>query len=192
MKAPKLSETFVKAIQLAYKRRGLRALLPWWFATCFGVPIFLVWQSAGLIETELAMNKGIHTVFAAFLVLGGFLGAVSINVMREVYSLVSEPKFADYLREEGLFDQYIFWPQFVLIVQMSFIVAAVICTTLVVLAPLKGAVLYFLAVTIGLLGYSMSKTLGLIDMVRTLAWHRSDYQKQYDEELRKAQAQNSH
>lgn len=125
---------------------------------------------------DLGPTPNLAPVFAAQLVMAGFLGSVSVNVMSQIFSLVSEPKFADYLRQEKIFDQYIFWPQFNLIIQITFIFTSVVCVIWYIAFKFDLAAIRIILGNFGFMVYAVSKTWNIVDMVRVLAWNRRVYQ----------------
>jgi len=125
----------------------------------------------------------IVAALSGMMVVAGFLGAVSIGCMNQIFSTLSDGLFSDYLKEEGVFDQFLAWPQIILLIQMSYLVLCAagvlfVCTTsqnfgrTIVLCELSTLTLYL-----------TTKTWSLLDLLRILAWHRQDYARILREEI---------
>ncbi|MGF1592505.1 MAG: hypothetical protein ACFCUW_04450 [Kiloniellaceae bacterium] len=125
--------------------------------------------------TQLRSQPALTPAFAAILVMSGFLGSVSINVMREVFSLISQQEFSDYLKEEGVFDQYLFWPQATLLLQIMLIFSSAVLIFVYSIFGLEVSVVRLIIFVVGLMTYVVIKTWDLADMVRKLAWHRQEF-----------------
>lgn len=177
MPAPTLLDTFSDAVVLSIRTRKLWSLIPWYLCLTIGVPIFIVWYWNDQ-ATKLLAEPRIVTVLTAVMVVGGLLSSVCVNVMREVFSLVlAEQKFATYLRELGLFDQYIFWPQYTLLIQLVLMMYCVFLIAVFVILPDAQFVPYLVGITFGALLYVATKTYNLVGMVRVLAWHRQQFRE---------------
>lgn len=174
MQAPKITQSYWYAIKLGYRNRGLMGVLPIFFVVTIIVPQFfadhvIVWLSS------FPKEPNFYAIFPSFIVMGGFLGAVSINIMGQVFSITAHPEFSDYLKTEKAYDLYIFWPQFCLIVQIILIfsfVFSIVVYSIYGVGFMLARVLIFDA---GIIVYALKNTLDLVDMIRTLAWHRHDY-----------------
>lgn len=174
MAAPTLLDTFSEAVILGIKKRKLRALVPWYLLLTLGAPITVVWYW-NEDATRLLSDPKLLAVISGLMVVGGLLSSVCVNVMREVFSLVSEHKFATYLRELGLFNQYIFWPQFTLLLQLLLMMYCVAVIAAFVVLPTSHLLPYLVATAFGALTYVATKTYNLVGMVRVLVWHRQEF-----------------
>lgn len=173
MSAPRLSQTFVEALKLGFRQRGLLAFIPI-------VPsvVLIVPQFGSEYVLNFIINKGhisLGPILGSMIVMGGFLGSVSINVLTQIFSLLNHEEFSDFLKEEGVLDIYLFWPQFSFIIQMAFIFASVFGFVSWTVFDVNEWIIRIILFVFGLLIYASIQTLGLIDMVRTLAWHRQNY-----------------
>lgn len=183
--APKLSETFTEAIKLGFESKGLWTLVPWLLVPTFAVCILVanIWRCE--IFAILA-RPGFLNVLGAMMVIGGLLSTVCINIMRETYAITGEKDFAAFLRKLNLFDQYLFWPQYVLLLQLSLVVYCLVVISAIVVFPTQTFVPYLVSCAFGFLFYVAVKTYGLVDMVRVLVWHRQDFREQWEAAEREA------
>jgi hypothetical protein len=186
---PSFSETFLDALKLGTQARGLRAFVPWLFAVCVGIPTWLAPKAFAIAHMQ-ETGASLAPIFAAFLVAGGFLGAVSINVMSQTVSIVAEPKFARYLEDIKAFDLFIFWPQLTLGIQVVSLIASLTALVISFLAGSSSLTAYATGAALGLLAYSFLKAWKLVDLVRQLAWHRRDYMMKLEDEIERLRAKN--
>lgn len=185
MSAPSFSEVFLDALKLGHQVRGRRAYCPWLLVLCLVPSIALAPYALSHVQ---ASSKGaviLPPVYAAFLVVGGFLGALSINIMSQTVSILSESKFARYLRDIKVFDFFIFWPQMTLGVQISSIMMSLVALIFYFFDHTSQWAAYSAGAAFGLTVYSCLKAWSLIDLVRQLAWHRLDYTTQLEDEIEK-------
>ncbi len=80
--------------------------------------------------------------------------------------MISEYPFSSYLRDEKLFDQFLFWPQFTLLLQIFLLLASTSAAVLTRLMDYDYLNKYFIAVDVGLLTYVCTKTWNLVDLTR--------------------------
>lgn len=175
-KPPNFWEVFGDALRLSAASRGFLAYCPWWLAICCFVPVLLVYLAGARVRPWISDSDAM-TVFSAVAVIGGFFGSVSIATMGHVQRMASEYPFSAYLREERLFDQFFFWPQFTLLIQIGLILFSICLALLTRLVELEEVTKYLIAGDVGLLVYVCTKTWNLIDLVRRLSWHYEDYMR---------------
>ncbi|MGA2895636.1 MAG: hypothetical protein ABSE22_22475 [Xanthobacteraceae bacterium] len=180
-KPPNFWEVFADALRLSAAKRGCLAYCPWWLITCCSVPALLVYLSGSIVRPRIGDSDAV-TIFSAVAVVGGFFGSVSIATMGHVQRMVSEYPFSSYLKAEKVFDQFLFWPQFTLLIQIGLILFSICIALAVRLVELEELTKYFIAIDVGLLIYVCTKTWNLIDLVRRLAWHYEDYNRLLAEE----------
>ena len=175
--APKLFDTFADTIKLGLESRGVKSLVPWLLLLTFGLSIFVAsyWHAE---VVALIGRPGLLTILSAMMVIGGLLSTVCINVMRETYAITGEKEFAHFLRGLKIFDQYLFWPQYVLLLQLSLVIYCLLTISSIVVLPSHWLVPYLVACNFGFLFYVAVKTYGLVDMVRVLVWHRQRFREQ--------------
>jgi hypothetical protein len=148
--------------------------VPWLLAILFVLPQ-LFSDNITVMALNMSPNSNFVPIFSSILVVGGLFGAVSINVLNQVFSLCSNTQFADYLKEEKIFDIYIFWPQYALSIQILLMFS---CLASIFAYYTAGIGVVFIRISlfnISMLFYTFIKTWDLIDMVRVLAWHRQEY-----------------
>jgi len=185
MPAPRFSHTLVEALQLGYRNRGLRALVPWLLAASTGVPTFFADHVYAAIPT-LATPAILAPVFAAFIVLGGFMASTSISLMGQTFTLVLEERFSKYAKDVKAFDIFIFWPQFALMAQLAFLLVCLTALSSYLLDSASLVTQRLVGLMLGMFVYALAKTFNLIDLVRQLAWYRRDYASSLEEELAEA------
>lgn len=180
MAAPTPLESFSEAVVLGIKRRMLWSLVPWYLLVCVSVPNYVVWHWYAEAAPLLRQRETL-AVMSGVMVVGGLLSSVCVNLMREVFSLVSEQSFAKYLRKLGLFNQYIFWPQFTLFMQLFLMIYCVLVIAVFAIVPTAYLLPYLVATSFGGLIYVTTKTYNLVGMVRILVWHRQEYRENQSE-----------
>ena len=172
MGSPRLSKTYLDALRLSFEKRGLIALVPWLFIVTVILPLCTGTQ----IFEVLALgqnNQSLIPVFSGLLVCGGFFCATSINLMSQVISILSNQQISDHLKKIGAFDQFIFWPQFTLLIQISFLMLNIVTIFSYITAPDSIFSQRLVFGALGFLIYTGLKTWNLVDLVRVLVWHRS-------------------
>lgn len=172
-KPPNFWQCFSDALRQSAGERGIRAYIPWWlFLSSALLPgAVYLWPSViGNVEDGASI-----ALLAAIAVVGGFLGSVSIAAITQIQKMVSEYPFSDYLKEERLFDVFLFWPQFVLLFQIAQIIISTVSAVAVVVIKSPQWNLYLLGFNIGFMFYVTSKTWGLLEIIRILTWHYEDY-----------------
>jgi hypothetical protein len=169
-KCPNFWTVFAEALGLSAARRGVFAYLPWWLIICCVVPVLTVYLLNTTLRSQI-IDSGATTVFSAIAVVAGFFGSVSVATIGQVQRMVSEYPFSSYLRDEKLFDQFLFWPQFTLLLQIFLLLASASAAVLTRLLDYDFLNKYFIAVDVGLLIYVCTKTWNLVDLIRQLTWH---------------------
>lgn len=180
-KCPNFWSLFAEALQLSATNRSVWAFVPWWLLVCCGVPCLLIFYFGAFLRSAIPDANAV-TIFSAVAVVAGFFGSVSISTITQVQKMASEYPFSDYLREEKLFDQFLFWPQFTLLLQISLILLSTLAATLTRLVDYDIFNKYLIAIDVGLLFYVCSKTWNLVDLIRNLTWHYEQYNRLYQEE----------
>jgi hypothetical protein len=172
---PNFWALFAQALELSASTRSVRAFIPWWLLICCLLPIAGIYEFGPWLRSVVPENDAV--TMSAIAVVGGFFGSVSIATMTQIQRMVSEYPFSDYLRELKLFDLFLFWPQFTLLLQISLIVFSTLGAATVRLLSMNDLDRYAIAVDIGLLIYVCSKTWKLVDLIRQLTWHYEEYQR---------------
>jgi hypothetical protein len=175
-KCPNFWTVFAEALGLSAARRGFFAYVPWWLFLCVAFPLLAVVLLKSSLRPELTAGNA-TTVFSAIAVVAGFFGSVSVATIGQVQRMVAEYPFSSYLREEKLFDQFLFWPQFTLLIQILLLLSSTSAAVLIKLVDCDYLSKYLIAADVGLLMYVCSKTWNLIDLVRQLTWHYEQYNR---------------
>ncbi len=166
---------------LSAARRSVRAFIPWWLIVCCLCPPIAVYFLSSFLRTQVSESNAI-TILSAVAVVGAFFGSVSIATMGQVQRMVSEYPFSSYLKQEGIFDLFLFWPQFALLMEVSLILFSTCFALFVRLVEYDQANKSIIALDVGMLVYVCTKTWNLIDLVRRLTWHYEHYNRLFAEE----------
>jgi|HubBroStandDraft_4_1064222.scaffolds.fasta_scaffold29935_3 hypothetical protein len=172
---PNFWALFAQALELSASRRSIIAFLPWWLLLCCVFPAVAVYLMGSLLRPSIP-DSGAVTM-SAIAVVGGFFGSVSIATMTQVQRMASEYPFSSYLREQRIFDLFLFWPQYTLLTQICLIVISTVGAAAVRMFNLGEVDRYIVATDIGLLIYACTKTWKLVDLIRNLTWHYEEYQR---------------
>lgn len=173
---PNFWSLFAQALELSASRRSILAFCPWWLILCCVVPVGIVYFSGPFLRGQIPDSSAV-TVFSSIAVVGGFFGSVSVATMGHVQKMASEYPFSGYLREQKLFDLFLFWPQFTLLAQICLVLLSTLAAVAVRLFDFDLLNKYLIAVDVGLLIYVCTKTWNLIDLIRNLTWHYEEYQR---------------
>jgi hypothetical protein len=173
---PNFWALFAQALELSAAKRSIIAFVPWWLFVCCLSPVATIYFCGSLLRPHIQDTSAV-TVFSAIAVVGGFFGSVSIATMGQVQRMASEYPFSSYLRELGLFDLFLFWPQFTLLTQICLILGSTFAAAIVRLYDLDDFNQYIIAMDVGLLVYVCTKTWNLVDLIRKLTWHYEEYQR---------------
>jgi hypothetical protein len=175
---PNFWTVFAEALGLSAARRGFFAYIPWWLVLCCAVPTLTVFLFSSSLRSQIT-DSNATTVFSGIAVVAGFFGSVSVATIGQVQRMISEYPFSSYLRDEKLFDQFLFWPQFTLLLQIFLLLVSTSAVVLIRLMDYDCLNKYFIAADIGLLIYVCTKTWNLIDLIRQLTWHYEQYNRLY-------------
>ena len=129
---------------------------------------------AHLFQPKASVTDTLATL-SAMIVVGGLLIAVSVACMTQIYVTVSDPLFGDYLKEEDVFDQFLFWPQLTLLIQILYVIVTSLGIVISLSTSDEFVRLTNITAGIALLIYTTTKTWQLIDTLRLLGWHRQEY-----------------
>ena len=182
---PNFWSVFAQALQLSTSSRSVMAFVPWWLILCCVSPLLAAYFGGPFLRGYIPGNSAV-TVFSSIAVVGGFFGSVSIATMGQVQRMASEYPFSGYLREQKLFDLFLFWPQFTLLVQIALVLLSIVAAATVRLFDIDDLNRYLIALDVGLLIYVCSKTWHLVELIRNLTWHYEEYQRLLAEERAKA------
>jgi hypothetical protein len=157
---PNFWEVFAEALQASARNRSWLAFLPWCLFLCGIGPLITVWIVSCFVPLHIG-DDGAITILSSVAVVAGFFGSVSIATLGQAQRMVSEYPFSSYLRDQGLFDQYLFWPQFTLIFQITLLLVSVLAAVTVRLIESDDINRFVIALDIGLLIYVCTKTWNL-------------------------------
>ncbi|SDS01524.1 hypothetical protein [Bradyrhizobium canariense] len=179
-RCPNFWSVLAEALGLSASRRGFLAYVPWWLFICCALPIGVVFLVRSSLRPQIT-DGSIATVLSAIAVVAGFFGSVSVATIGQVQRMVAEYPFSSYLRDEKLFDQFLFWPQFTLLLQIALLLASAGMAALTRLFDCDYLNQYLIVVDVGLLIYVCTKTWKLVDLMRQLTWHYEQYNRLYKE-----------
>lgn len=177
-KCPRFSVLFAKALQRSAAQRGLFAYIPYKLMAFFGLAIWIVWAFSPWQPKDLS-SSNLLAIYAAFITAVGFLGALSIYGMSHVMSVCLRYPFSMFLQGEDLFDEFIFWPQYILLVQFLCMLCHVLSICISLLTDRYND--YVLASNVSFFLYTLLLTWNLIDLMRQVSWHFADFEKQLNE-----------
>jgi hypothetical protein len=173
---PNFWTVFSEALGLSAARRGVFAYVPWWLALCCGGPVVVVFWLGSSLRPQIT-DTNATTVFTGIAVVAGFFGSVSVATIGQVQRMISEYPFSSYLRDVRAFDQFLFWPQFTLLLQIFLLLASTSAAVFTRLMDYDQLNKYLIAADVGLLVYVCTKTWNLVDLVRQLTWHYEQYNR---------------
>jgi hypothetical protein len=185
-KAPNFWECFAEAVRISASERSIVAILPWWLLICCVTPVSAIYLLYPVLRLQVSDSDTI-TILSAISVIGAFFGSVSVATIGHVQKMASEYPFSSYLKDEKLFDLFLFWPQLTLFFQLALILISSSLAISVRVGNLDHLHKYFIALDFGLLVYVCTKTWNLIELVRKLAWHYEQYNRLFAEEKQKAE-----
>jgi len=172
IQAPTFIESLKGVIKLAEKKYWIVVFFPWLFLLTSILPIMILSEVSEFVAITIDANRLI-SVYSAFSVVGGFLGAASINAMTQTQTICSTYPFSDYLRENNLLDQFIF------LLQSIFVISCII-SVVSSLFNLDSVSSYILIFNCGFMVYIFIKTFSLIDLMRRLTWYFGNYMILYN------------
>lgn len=177
-KPPRFSQLFAKELTRSTSRRGWRAFFPALLIFCIIVPISISFFCKDYLNKTFVAADAI-TIISSIAVIGSFLGASSVALTAHLQKIISEYPFANYLKEEDLFDSYLFWPQFVLLIQIICTSICVIFNVLIGVFNLVWLSSHFIIFSLFVILYAFVKTWQLIDLIRHVTWHYEDYMSKF-------------
>jgi hypothetical protein len=184
MRTPNFWQSFGEALALSAQRRGIRAYIPWFLMLILALGLTLT--VAALFLRAKVSNPDTIAALSAMLVTAGFLGAVSVGCMNQIFSTLTDQHFSEYLRTISAFDQFIAWPQLTLLIQMSYLFLCAMGIIAICIFD-ENIVRAIALCMLGALSiYVTNKTWKLVDLLRILAWHRQDFAQQLEAALHDA------
>jgi hypothetical protein len=181
IRPPRFSHLFAKELMRSASRRGWRAFFPIVLILCVTTPIIISFFGKEYLNKNFAVADAI-TIISSIAVIGSFLGASSVALTAHLQKIISEYPFANYLKSEGLFDSYLFWPQFVLLIQIVCTSICVIFNVVIGVFNLAWLSSHLIIFSLFIIMYAFIKTWQLIDLIRHVTWHYEDYMSQYHSE----------
>ena len=172
---PSFAQLFAREIERSASRRGWRAFVPWWLITCLASP-FIVNSYFGYFFNKTPQSADTVAILAALAVIGSFLGSTSIALTAHLQKIISEYPFSNYLKQESIFDSFLFWPQFTLLIQIICISVTILLASLIGIFNLVDYSGIFIVFAIFINIYAFEKTWKLVDLIRIATWHYEDYQ----------------
>jgi hypothetical protein len=171
-KPPNFWRLFARALGTSAGERSFTAFIPWKLAILTATPIAATYFARScVVVPDISVSV---TITSAIAVVGGFLGSISLSTSSYVQKMVSDYPFSDYLREEELFDQFLFWPQFTILIQIANILISMSAAVFIAVTGIQMNN-YILAACMGFMLYAIWRTWALVDLVRVITWHDERY-----------------
>lgn len=179
-KPPSFAQLVAREIERSATARGWRAFIPWWLAICAAAPFVFEKFAEPYLNKEVSSSDAI-AILAAIAVVSSFMGSTSIALTAHLQKVVSEYPFCNYLKEENLFDSFLFWPQFVLLIQITSVFISI--ASAVIVGLFKGHIefSFLIIMSVSITIYSFEKTWKLIDLIREATWYYELYQSLYND-----------
>ncbi len=177
-----LPASFFELIEHSETKYGICAYIPLLFSVCCFLPLVIIEKYEFNFENKISSDEFVsfHT---SLLVFSGIIAAFSISSINHIMNLTSKYPFSDYLMEEKLFNSFVFYPQFVFIIQCALAVFSVIfiCSHFIFdfNEPNRFRLVLFSS---GYAVYMIIRTVGLLGLMRLLNWHFARYEIMYNED----------
>jgi hypothetical protein len=173
-KAPTFWQALRESYALARKQRGLIVFIPTAFLLFLFLPQVLcyVLDYFGVLPSDQGY---FYYLIAAIIAANGFIGSVVVNIFSQCISMTSDKDFSWYLRSEGVDTNMYFLPQFCIAV---IFINVVLCVVVIYMntSPLVNEIRHQVAaLPVGLFLYGLYKIFMLLDLIRKIAWHRTDF-----------------
>lgn len=175
---PSFAQLIAREVERSASVRGWRAFVPWWLAVCLAAP-FLIEKFAGPYVQKGVSSSDAVAILAAIAVVSSFMGSTSIALTAHLQKVVSEYPFCNYIKEEDLFDSFLFWPQFVLLIQIFSVFISIMSAVAVGLFKEYVDFSFLIIFSLFFTLYSFEKTWKLIDLIRKATWYYELYQSLY-------------
>lgn len=187
-KLPHFSRAYLESLKIDYNVLGLNAVLPWKFFLLLILPSLVVY----FVQPDFVFMfnpSQMPPMLGGCMVAVGMMGALTVNLMGQIINTANDKEFSKYLNETGTFSVVIFFPQYTFF--MIFL-ALLICLATIFLfsfSILSSVLPYLFFVSIGAVIYAVTNVWSLIDLSRTLAWHRRDYVTLLEEQIAELKAE---
>ena len=178
---PSFPQLLVRETERSVSRRGWRALVPWWLILCLTSPLAINFYFGDKLNPS-TQAADLIAILAAMAVVSSFLGATSIALTAHLQKMVSEYPFCNYLKKEGMFDAFLFWPQFTLLIQIICVSISILFACAIGIFGVIKFANFFIIFTLFFTVYTFTKTWNLIDLIRVVTWHYEDYMSIFHEE----------
>lgn len=111
--------------------------------------------------------------------ISGILGAFAISASIHISNLSSQFPLSDFLIEIDALDEFLFFPQYVIAIQMLTLIYAISAILISFFAEVN--IIAFLIFSVGFSIVLMcKKTWGLISIMRQLSWYHSHFMSEYN------------
>ena len=118
---PRFIETFGKTLQIATKKRGWRAIIPYRFAGAIAVGAIAAMAIPSIFWANDKWDIS-TAVYGAILAFNGLLLAIGWGAFSKIYEIIGEGEYAEFLRRHNILDIHIF---FVEVVHLALAAAAI-------------------------------------------------------------------
>ncbi|NML73639.1 hypothetical protein HHL25_05805 [Rhizobium sp. S-51] len=177
---PTLLEAMIAARKLGYKQRGFISIFPIRIILLILIPSSFVLYATEPDEFMLP-DGGTISVLSAMLVVYGFFGAATVAALTQINEIATRFPFSDFLKQQNVFSIYTALPQYVFIVE---IFSIILCCGLIIATSFCGdrINIYVVLISSGTTVYCCLVTIDLLNVIRGLSHHFSEYQKILHEE----------
>jgi hypothetical protein len=171
---PRFIDAWLTDLRDDYRRGGAIKLVPFKIITCCGLAL----GASYFVDFEKIWGKPeVGLVFFATLVtFNGLLLVLSWSAFTRIYELMSEPKFAHFLRVNGMLSEYVFFVNYIHFAQILALLSSGVSLTAFladIANPHVRAGLF--AAPLATLIYALWYAVGAVHLMQDLVWHRSTF-----------------
>jgi hypothetical protein len=177
---PKFLASYFEAMKVGVQTRGVIAIIPVWLLIGFSAGA----ASAIPLPSELWTDKQnwqvIVAIYAAMLTVNGLLLALSWGAFSRIHEqLVSTSEFAIFLKRTKLFNNYLFYVDWVHIAQLFALLfcAAAMFSSVIIAIPMS-VHKAILGISIGFSIYAIRYAVNAVTMMHDLVWQRAVFEEQ--------------
>ena len=179
IKRPDLVEGWLDNIKGTWQKHGVVGLVPWW------VLLFLIVGGGASLLTPLHFYETPDLsipFYVGILTVDGLFLAFSWSSFIKIYEAAAAPKFANYLRRNGLLTRYFFHVDYIHITQVGAVIVAAASLVLTIIngVPGWGHRICF-ALTIATLLYALRYALGAVRIMQDIVWYRAIFDSSLNE-----------
>lgn len=181
-RAPTFFTSYVSYVKYTAKNAGVIAYLPIQFLSLVALPAILIHITEYRFIDKITVEEFIAVV-SSLVVFIGIISAFSISSISQIQQMTSAYPFSDYLSEIGILDHFLFYPQFTFFIQSFFVIACLLSSlSIYIFEFMRKYIDYHLLILCGMCLYIVIRTLGLVNLIRLLTWHYTDYYIKFNKE----------